>query len=308
MTQLDAQLFRQHGTLTYTKKFQDQTFELPLRQEVLVRFDADASLFTAETDTVVASAVQALSPANESTDGWLPWTVRMLREAHDFEIPPPVRVAAGSPAGRLLAATLARYPSLYGDDAFTPYRVFEHWFCTNGNGLEWHQGRLRYRGTDALPHPLSAEDHASDLAGFIRWQQTNWSRQLLANPPVRLYPLAAGYSLLFQVPEDVEDSFLVAALHLCEYLLRRPAWENHGYSPAELTGSDRSPGAAVWRTEDWRHIALADGMQYRTLVNQAYARLVLGSWRPRMRALGFEDKGFRVDYSLPPRARRFSRV
>lgn len=305
MTLFDAKLSRLHTTLTVTKRLDDTSFEVPLHQDVIVRFEAKTSLFNAEAPAIGESAAaHVVADPSLPAEGWAPWRVVMLREAYDFAAPPEVRVPADSPAGRLLAATLGRYPSLCGADAFSAYRVFEQWFCTIGNGLDWRDGVL----TDGreLPAPLSESERADVLAKQQQYAVMNWSRQLLANPPVKLYPLSAGYSLLFNTPGDVDDSFLVAAFQLCEYLLDRPVWQNFAYSPAELSGNDPSPKAAVWQGDDWRHIALADGMKYRTLVEQAYARLVLGVWRRRMGTLGFEDRNRRVDYSLPPRARRFA--
>lgn len=309
MSFFDVKLTRSHETLKRQLKLgasgatDAHVFEVPVHQDVVVRFEAEPDVFAAEPSAVIALAAAHVRPdPTLPAEGFRPWRAEMLREAYDFEAPRAVHLPAGSPAATLLGQMLGG-PAAGHTDAFSAHRVFEHWFCTIGNGLAWRDGCLAYRAAQRATTTGDADEHDREVATD---KLHAWARQLLIDPPVMLYPLSPGYSNLFDIPEDVEDSFLMAAMHLCDYLLSRPVWQNFGYSPAELTGRDPLKAAAVWQTDQWRCVALADGMKYRTLVEQGYARLVLGPWGRRLRALGFEDKGFKVDYSLPPRARRYA--
>jgi hypothetical protein len=305
MARFQAKLFRSHLSATEAVPVGSDSVNVPLNQSLVVTLDAETDLFDASQQDilVLAGPLAELEPRHPEA-GWGPWQLRMLRDHHEFKPPEPLRVAADSPAGALVDAYSRAYPTLFLADAFTPYRVLKQALGVIGAGLRWRDGALT-DGKPAWPQALPAHQGQAELARAYRADLADWSHQLLLRPPVSLYPLSPEYSLLFSVPGDVEDSYLVAAMQFCEFVLRRPVWENHAYTPAELTGSDPSPAAAVWKTDAWRHIALADGMKYRTIVEQAYARLVLGPLRPRLLALGFEDKGFAVNYALPPRARKF---
>lgn len=319
MANYELKMTRAHETVMVTKSYRDETltFELPLRETLIVAFSCEEDPFLLEEEALVALAAQA-APVNPAmpSEGWGPWRACMLREQWEFPAPEPLCITPDSPAGRLLAESLSEYVSLYGTDEFAPYRVLEHWFCTIGNGLDWRRDgtlsdgltpaqrkkqREMYRRSSPGPEP-TAQDREDQRVMM-------WDMQPCIGSPVHLYPLSPGYSKVFNLPADIEDSFLVAAMQLLRYLLSRPIWENSAYSARDLLTLRDGSGCPDFKESDiWRQVTLADGAKYRALLEQAYSQMVLGPWGPRLKAMGFEDKSFHpLDYRLPPRAKSYAK-
>jgi hypothetical protein len=322
MLEIQVRLARQHQTQTREsttmKRVRDAHPQLklsahvPVRQQVVVALASELDILRCSAEELLPSVLEAL-PSNEAleivgvSDDWQPWRMEAARDTYTFTEPVAAKLLEGSHAAVSLAASLGSLPSLYGDGIFAPYRVFAQWFCTNGNGLEWHRGCLRDNEDEGGSkfEPLSEQSYADELAQF-RKRFDGWptNHEPCASSPVRLYPLSPSFSALFSVPEDVEDEYLKAAELLCRYILSRPVWQNFAYSPHELVSKEHV--AQVLRDGTWRQIQLANGMKYRTLVEQAHTRLVLGPWRQRLQAMGFEDQSFfPCNYELPPRMRSF---
>jgi len=319
MATFELKMTRTHATQTKTESFRDGAlqFEVPLRETVIATLNSDQDLFALETSELVALASAQLPPRTDAPqEGWLPWKACMLREDYQEVPPAPLQLPPGSPAALLMEEALTEYPRLFGTDAFAPYRVLEHWFCTIGNGLDWlkdgtlgdgqtpaerKKSREAYR-TEPRPEPTAQEQEAHRLA--------SWDRELCIGVPVPLYPVSPGYSHIFDLPENIEDSFLLGAMQMLIYFLSRPIWELHAYSARDLLTLRDGSGCPDFHQSDiWRHVTLADGAKYRALLNEAYSKMVLGTWGRRLKTLGFEDKGFHpLDYRLPPRAKSFDKA
>jgi hypothetical protein len=309
--QYDVLLYRTHRTRTRAPFPDSPGLTLPVSENLLVRVCADFDALDGACDDKLTALASESAPADSD---WTPWRLEAVREAYDFVEPPAPAVAADSPAGLAVALAMASYPTLYGNGPYSAYEVFEHWFCTVGNGLYWtKEGVLcEGRGEPATPalvaqareRAVSAEMQAK-LEEHKSFHLSLFGQNPCPSVPVALYPLSENYSALYQLPDNIEDSFLVAAFQLCQYLLSRPVWENYCYSPADLSGR----GRAVYDSDAWRHIVLAEGMRQRTGVACAYARMVLHPvLGGRLRALGCVDTGFgALDYRLPPRSRRIDR-
>lgn len=308
----ELKLSRQHLSETRLMHFSSRTLEVPLRQAVLVAFDCETDAFQLGENALIERATPLVSASFEkaSENGWGPWTVTMLRDVWHFDTPVPLVLPNGSPAERALALQLDAFPQLFGEDAFSPYRVLHHWFCVIGNGLSWNdEGCLegaslseeilkKERLDQHRKKPTPEECRESALR--------EWDRLPLMTSPVPLYPVSSRYCKIFTIPDNVEDSYLSAAVQLLVYLLARPVWENNAYGPGDLVGAkDPVARQKVWASDDWRHIALADGAKYRALLELAYSDLVLGVHANRIREMGFRDNFYPLDYRLPPRARKF---
>ena len=107
-----------------------------------------------------------------------------------------------------------RYPELYPTKA----HVLEHLYCTIGNGYGWQDGALvrlsKYVESEVteLYHRRHNADTYFSNDKAVRWE----ARQL------RIYPLAANYSKLFTVPDDVNDDFLIGAYKMIRIILLHP--------------------------------------------------------------------------------------
>lgn len=309
--QYDVLLDHSHLTQTRTPFPDSPALTLPVAESLLVRVSADFDALDAAYDDKLTALAIAHAPADAA---WGAWQLRAVREAYDFAEPPAPAFGADSPAGLAVALSMARYPTLYGAGPFGPYEVLEHWFCTVGNGYYWTKDGMLCEShaepatpslvAEAQAHAASADVQAK-VAEHLDFRLSSFAQNPNPAVPVALYPLSEGYSGLFRLPENIDDSFLVAAFQLCQYLLSRPVWENYSYSPADLSALGRD----VYKSDTWRHVMLAEGMRQRTAVATAYSRLVLHPvLGARLRALGYQDKGFgALDYRLPPRSRHIDR-
>lgn len=300
--------------LTETRPLRGTSLSIPVVQDELFSFKTEEDVFACSQEQLMAIACsEAGSESVEEAQNWSPWQPRLLREAYEFATPAHLHLDPASPAGAALAEALELYPDLFGTGEFASYRVFAFWFCTTGNGLRWdangcltdgqtRQERLaqvaRFSDGRAVPSEQDRHDR----------MMRDWGQSPVLPVPVKLYPISPRYSNIFKLPENVDDSYLAAAGHLLNYLLSRPVWENHAYEPKDLlkTPNDGPLSPEQWREDTWRYALLANGAHYRALVEQAYARLVLGPWRCRLEEYGVKDEGFYPqDYRLPPRARIF---
>ena len=289
----------------------ESALELPLRQAVIVEFQSGPDPFQMSPEEVVALASPHATPDPQlPQDGWKPWRAKMLREAYTFAEPDPLCFPSDSPAGKALANSLDRHRQLFGSGPFAAYKVLEHWFCSVGNGLDWQKdGTLSDGLTDEERQRYERADreegkkieHTAEDRRLLFWDQKPCMR-----PPVSLYPLSRNHSNLYSIPLHVEDSFLFAAWQLAVFLLKRPVWENFAYDPDDLISQDRSVSRRVWESDEWRHVTLANGAKYRTLVEEAYCQIVLSPLGARLKKMGLtEPKLYPLDYRLPPRAKRF---
>jgi hypothetical protein len=326
MNKFQLKMSRRHLTNLTVRALSSGSAALPvpLRQSIAVSFQSEVDAFSLSNPELIAQAIPSLQeraqPELLEEEGWGAWQPDMLRESYDFPAPAELLFSAGTPAGDQLSFSLTTYWDLYGDDAFDAYRALETWFCCIGNGMSWDSSGHLVDGFTPESRILAIADAARERAQLdakgqtpLRSQELHellWGQSLLIAPPVKLYPVSEGYSKIFDVPENVEDSFLLAVVSLIRYLLRRPVWENFAYTPdALVAGNDPEARVKVWETDQWRHVALADGAEYRAKIKEAYKRLILGSWGPRLARLGIQEENFYpLDYRLPPRSKKFKQL
>jgi hypothetical protein len=252
----------------------------------------------------VLAMVDRNSPFDDTQ--WRPTDFRGAREYRPHGPLPVPLVREGSLADLLVKRDARQYPTLYYADAWTRYRIFEQWFMTIGNGMEWREdGLLLHWGDEAPAEQLFAQvisllqeepsiEYKEKLADSAEYVD---GLQWMTGPkvPVNLYPLSDDYSEIYLLPDNVETSFLAAALDICRYYLSRPAWECFAYAPHYQANQNVS----VYRTEAWRDMTLQDGLRYREKVLDAYARIVDRFGR-RFSELGYVKETFFLDSSLPP--------
>lgn len=310
-TFFDVYVGRCHESKVQTLKMANMPdIETPLAQDAVarVRFTDDAldARNNRELAQAAGKVLAELDPEFFGEDGG-PWRVEAVHDAYDFVAPKPVPLEMDSPAGYLLQAMLWEHPSFYGADEFAPFRVLEAWFCAKRHDLAWGPDGLLHHNGKAPGAELLAEvqrrvskgKHQEELEEFCVGSPA-WAHPTI-DVPVKLSPLSQCTSLLFSIPDNVDDSFLRAAVAFMQYVFSRPVWENFATDPEDLVNETQS----LYLTDEWRHIVLADGMRNRTPLEIAYARMKrhpeLGA---RIRALGIEDNSSHpLDYRLPPRCR-----
>jgi hypothetical protein len=227
----------------------------------------------------------------------------------------PTKVEADSPSGLMMRAALREHPFLYGreSDPFAAYRVYEYWFFTIGNGLEWDKhGWLSYDDDRCAPakrlelmRDLLANTpvNTADERRFYNYSKTVLNDKFMSWPPVHLYTPSRRHAHMARIPNNVEPSFLLAALELTNYLLSRPIWENWTYDAQSLMVGNSSTYRDAYRDSTWRNAVLASGAEARALVSDFNCELVLGPLAGACRNSGIDlaSKSFYpLDYSLPP--------
>lgn len=309
---------RQHKTRMVSLSLHSQgddadDFQVPYRETVAVpvggvEFDPTQ---LAEHPKFVALAQAAAEAAYPLGDEWVSLDFEGARQDALLPPLPELLTPVDSPAYILMRAHARKYPTLYGDDEFTPFRVWEQWFFTIGNGMDWlSDGTLddSYDPTslatrlaaahELLAQPLS-EKALAEVARDRDYRQRDMSRPY-PHIPVKLYPGSRRYSAIFELPENVEPSFLAAALDICRYFLTRPVWQCCAYYPHERNNQQ---GLDVYNKDEvWRPMMLADGATYRAMVSDAFAEVVAYSHRGQVLKLaGYKDEAHPFITDLPPR-------
>lgn len=217
-------------------------------------------------DDYQAFRAEVVAKASPEDENWGPWYFNNALENGDCPPPPEMYTPIASPAGRAWRKVAEHYRFLYQDDAYTPFRVFEKWFCTIGNGLEW-QPNGHYVSIDEWPAKNQAQMD-DDRARL----DTSPPRYLEDEAPavkdmVSLYPLSETNSDIFHIPANVEDSYLLAAVDICNYYLSRPTRYSVAYSPKH---QDR---AVRFDDNTWQAMVMKDAMNQRSKLEKAYAEI-----------------------------------
>lgn len=299
---------RRHKTRTRPHKVGERSLELPVVELGAMRLEipGEPPALAGQGDFIaqVLAMVDQHSPFDDTQ--WNPTDFRGAREYRE-RVPLPVPLMKeGSLADLLVKRDARQHPTLFYDDAWTRYRIFEQWFMTIGNGMEWREDGLLLHWGDVAPAEqlfaevtsLLAEEPSSEYqATLADWAEYVDGLQWMTGPivPVNLYPLDDDYSEIYLLPDNVETSFLAAALDICRYYLSRPAWECFAYAPHYQANQNVS----VYRTEAWRDMTLQDGLRYRNKVLDAYTRIVQ-RFGGRFAELGYVEETFFLDSSLPP--------
>jgi hypothetical protein len=314
--QYTAFFVRAHLTKTRQERIDEKSYDLPVHENTKVTVSFDRNPTDPEhkpefiKQALVAYEVQAHDPSD-----WHPPVFRGAREIRPPAVALPLLTPTDSPAYILALASARQYPTLYGNDEFTVLRVWENWFFTIGSHYVWTKdGALlgpcgtaknptKHRtleaqvkaAKDVLAEPFSQE-YLADL-DKSRGYKVMFESDAFPPRPISVYPLSRGYARVFSIPENVEPSFLAAAVDLCRYFLHRPVWECCAYQPAMR----QNVGQSVYDDDlGWRSNTLADGATYRAAINDAYGELIVGKHRARIKAAGFPDEGFEFDTCLPP--------
>lgn len=119
---------------------------------------------------------------------------------------------ADRPFEREILLSRLAFPSLYPIRS----RVLDHYFCTNGNGMEWYDGVLI--GGDARREAAKARLEAGEE---VTWETDR-------GPLKSFYPLS-GYSHLANVPDDVKPDWLRGVYETLDLILATdPTYEGAG--------------------------------------------------------------------------------
>jgi hypothetical protein len=289
-----------HGRVIHTSHFQ--------RLSVRVSDEGRCPLDTRNYAEFVRVAAAAVEEGSPPTPEWGPWEFNGAREYRELTPRPTLVTAAESPAGVLMRAAARAFPELYGDDELTPFRVWSQWFFTTGNGLAWREdGTLdaregttdlgvRLRDARALLATAPSEEDLAKLDKFAQ-RMASADTRAFPQPGVSLYPSSRQYATIFKVPQNVEPSFLSAALDCCRYFLSRPIWECCTRMPSAL---GRVGAGAAEQAGDVRAYMLAEGASQRSKVEDAYAELVCYTHGAQVRAVGFVGEAFAFKAELPP--------
>lgn len=279
-----AHLTRKHKTETRALKPPTPDME-PIARPVTayekVVIDYSEPISTADEYAAFRSAV--VCKAAPSDPAWHEWHLHSALVNGECPPPPAMLTPDKSPAMRAINKQANQYLTLYRNDAYTPFRVIEHWFCTIGNAMAWdanghYVSRSRHKQTKRDRE--DDENHVAVAAyAFIQDHRPKLSDE------VSLYPLSEQYSDIFNVPQNVEDSFLLAAIDLCNYYLSRPTRFCLAYNPfdhdRELNPDDNT----------WQAMVMTDATKYREKLEAAYAE-IWNIFDDRLKALGVE----KVDY------------
>ena len=306
--QFDCQFTRRHKTRKEIFRHAGRDFPMSVTQHL--RLIIEAEFDPSQPEVSGAFIEYALSCVDEAHPfDPAEWSKTQFEGATELRHEPPLPtplLREGSLADLFIKRDAREYPTLYGADAYTPYRVMEQWFMTVGNGRGWHRegvlvdrdargslAALREKAQVLLAAPLTAE-YERDIQDNARFDSL-LSDRYLPRPAVHLYPLSEGYSKIFLVPDNVEDSFLCAAVDICRYFLSRPAWECSCYAPHDQEGQTRE----VYNTDAWRPLLVQDGLRFRQKVHDAYEGIIR-RFQERLVNLGWVDEASVVDESLPP--------
>lgn len=151
------------------------------------------------------------------------------------------RYAAGSiprdTVERMVYRLYAEYPSLFGRSPWSRWYIFGQMFFTNGNGLDWHRGRLADVCDPQKPiHQVRIKTGADELAEYQAWCKGRGFTPHLRTPdemeqewaaehnhrPQYFYPLCE-YADIVTVPDDVLPSWLAACWDALKMLEMVPA-------------------------------------------------------------------------------------
>jgi len=102
------------------------------------------------------------------------------------------------------------YPSLFGDDDKSKFRVLEHIFFVNGNGYRWEDGKLTI---DEELKKLSDGEKQEEIKKF--YEGSDKFRE------VQFYPLCK-YAKLCTIPENVDKNYIPYIIEICNYALESP--------------------------------------------------------------------------------------
>jgi hypothetical protein len=304
--QFECNFIRSHKTRKERREHARQTFEFPVMESLRVDVETAFVITSAEARAVfIELAIETadrVHPADGS--GWSKTEFMGATEKRE-PVPLPARlVPEGSLADLLMKQSAREYPTLYANDAYTPFRVLEQWFMVLGNGLDWRaDGALVERGDSSDQETLKREAlkviEAEVSAEYKRDLKDNdthrFMRSVGPQADVHLYPLSENYSKVFTVPDNVEESFLRAAVDICRYFLTRPAWQCFTRSPHDEDGQTE----AIYETDAWRQMTLQNGLEYRAKVAAAYRALV-DRFHERLMPMGWVAEEFTVDETLPP--------
>jgi len=174
-----------------------------------------------------------------------------------------------------IARDIRRWPTMYSCRT----DVLHQWFCVNGNGMEWQNGRLvGYYSTKRMPSLKSRIADATealrsiqlsyveDVAQAAKYRvlirkeedrvkqvhaladdlaQVSWDRGISPDPnfaPARIYPLCK-YARMNRVPDDVDPEYLAAVREMILEVFRSEPSEtliSSGATAEQLTTAHQS--------------------------------------------------------------------
>jgi len=250
---------------------------------------ADALLHPEES--LMAAVLANPLPGNPDypQDGWGEWTPVVIRDAYSFAPAPVLKVYESTPVIQSLRHALSTAPLLFGTDEWSAFRVLVDWLFSGEPGTRTFMPNGTFKVTyntkwgDTTQPPFTFRVHE------------NWGAGPLVQVPLKL-PKVSLSARAFNLPANLENSYMVAFNQLFEILLDRPVWENNFFEPQAWS--------EYWLHDVWRLAALAQGSAQRALVEEAYKKF-MNTFGARLTALGMVTQRAPLDVSMPPRARSF---
>ena len=139
---------------------------------------------------------------------------------------------------RMVYRLYAEYPSLFGRSPWSRWYIFGHLFFTNGNGLDWHRGKLVDVVEKEKPiGQVRIKTGADEVAELERWRKergfdsdggttaADIERRWVAEHnrrPQYFYPLCE-YADIVTVPDGVLPTWLAACWDALKMLEAVPA-------------------------------------------------------------------------------------
>lgn len=131
---------------------------------------------------------------------------------------------------QFIIKNILEYPILYKDINFenSRHKVLDQLFFTNGNGLEWINGELRYpeieeiAATYTIPIDYFSKPVMSKEEDETSWIKEYWlekgkafkPREICSKNALTIYPICK-YAAIANIPEDIKLDWLLAAEDAC---------------------------------------------------------------------------------------------
>jgi hypothetical protein len=158
-----------------------------------------------------------------------------------------------NPAERLIAKSLKRYPTLWGNDKDARMRMLAHLFLVNGNGYEWVGCEIKdwwkAEGHKANP-AIYTQQYVSMVERMIGKSMVE-HRICRANaqPPLVTSIDSYPYNLLWKMPKDAKSEWKELAQEVLNYFLNSP-----DISQEVKKGLRRIQNSLKKRIPDWPNI------------------------------------------------------
>ena len=171
-----------------------------------------------------------------------------VAEKYEFPLPAAAVLPKDSHLWNYIERSKNRFPLLYGNDEFSSLKVLSNIFTTIGSVdlfenqadglfyvLDDNYDSKKFTEKDPLKRlndlnyvSYRPEKYEQDLKSFQEMKESYYGTR--PSLPVSVYPMSNAYAKICAVGKiEMEESLVLGAYDLLNYLLHRPAWELSGY-------------------------------------------------------------------------------